>query len=229
MENNFETENEFSVEANEAEECFASEDNLLEAEQTKEEKEQLYNVTFDGKEQLLTMNELVENAQKGLGYDKISEDYEKLKSSPVLAAIEQMAKNNQMSAIDYVNVLLKREEEKKVVELMDKGVPQNEARRLCELEKMSKALEAKELEKKPFEEFVEKYPNVCGEEIDKSVWEEFAKTNDLVGAYARFENRQLKTKIEMMERNGANRQKSIGEAESAASAVHDSFLEGLYE
>lgn len=194
-----------------------------------EEKEVLYEVQTESEKRSFTIDELKENAKKGMEYEKIKESYDKLKKSPVMEMINSMAQKSNMSAYEFVLNLQQRENEEKAAELMDRGVPEKEARRLIELEQNQTRILEKQKQSEPFDEFIRQYPDVRGEDIDKSVWEEFSRTGDLAGAYARFENRQLKTKIEMMERNGQNKKKSIGETAGTATAVYDAFLQGLMD
>lgn len=190
-------------------------------------KEDVYGIEVGDGVMEFTIEELKENAKKGLDYDRVNAEYEKLKNSPILAAVNELAKKRNMDPRELIGEFEKREREAKLAELVSGGVPHEAAERLCELEEAEKVRLAAERENKPFEEFVRLYPDVKAEDIDESVWQEFADTNDLAGAYARFENRQLKTKIEMMERNGRNRARSIGAAKGDGVKC-DAFLEGLF-
>lgn len=75
--------------------------------------------------------------------------------------------------------------------------------------------------------FIAAYPEVRGEDIPKSVWEESKKTGDLVAAYAKFEKKQLQDKIAVLEQNKKNSERSIGSVRSTGtSKPKDAFDEG---
>lgn len=63
--------------------------------------------------------------------------------------------------------------------------------------------------------FVTTYPGVDPKNIPQKVWDEVAKTGDLVSAYMRHENEELKTKISALENNAKNAQRSTGSMKTA--------------
>ncbi|MBQ2049288.1 MAG: hypothetical protein II493_02615, partial [Spirochaetales bacterium] len=83
--------------------------------------------------------------------------------------------------------------------------------------------------------FIEVYgSSVKAEDIPKEVWDEAAKTQDLVGAYRGFENRKLKdelkklkTDLEAAKQQQKNKQRSTGSTKSVGSSkTKDPFEEG---
>lgn len=66
--------------------------------------------------------------------------------------------------------------------------------------------------------FIEAYPGVKGDEIPDEVWQESFKTGDLVGAYARYENRVLKERLDKFEQNQKNKDRSTGSRKTAGSS-----------
>lgn len=75
-----------------------------------------------------------------------------------------------------------------------------------------------------FSRFVEIYPEVKATDIPQSVWAEVNKTGNLVEAYARYENKQLRDKVAILEQNAKNASRSTGSRKSAGAAkVKDPF------
>ena len=75
--------------------------------------------------------------------------------------------------------------------------------------------------------FSEAYPNVKAVDIPQSVWEESRKTGDLLGAYMRFENADLRRRLEVSEANQKGARRSTGSMQSAGAAPSkDAFDEG---
>ncbi len=66
--------------------------------------------------------------------------------------------------------------------------------------------------------FIEAYPGVKGDEIPDEVWQESFRTGDLVGAYARYENRVLKERLDKFEQNQKNKDRSTGSRKTAGSS-----------
>lgn len=76
--------------------------------------------------------------------------------------------------------------------------------------------------------FLETYPEVKAESIPQDVWQDsFAHGGDLTGAYARWENKQLKAQLAQMKQAQQNKTRSTGSRKTAGAAVSkDSFDEG---
>lgn len=77
------------------------------------------------------------------------------------------------------------------------------------------------------QKFVAAYPNLKAEDIPQSVWEETHITGDLLGAYTRHENNELKKRIDALETNKRNERRSTGSRKTAGSGkARDAFDEG---
>lgn len=197
-------------------------------EKTPSKENELYTVKYNGEEKSLTLDELKTNAQKGLNYDRIKEKFDRLKSSPAIKALGAMAKENNMGVEEYAQKIIEMGDKKREEEFVRMGVSESEAKKIVRLEALERERLFEKEANRPFDDFVSQYPEVDPKDIDRSVWEEFAETNNLVAAYAKFENRELKNKLKMMEQNSLNKERSIGSAKSNSAAFHDAFLEGLY-
>lgn len=174
--------------------------------------------------------------QKGMDYDRKSQklsDYEKfLKelAGPQNLSIDQLIdstrarmlkameakKGNEISETDALLTVQKQR--------MDEAEAQEAE---AKTQKQSAEDAAKEKSKESFNRFIAAYPDVKGETIPKSVWDEFAKSGDLVAAYAKFEKKQLEEEIKALKQNKKNSERSIGSVRSSGTTkTRDAFDEG---
>ena len=85
--------------------------------QTEKEDTQLFKVKHLGQEIELTMEQMIENAQKGLDYDRIRQDRDTLKSSRKLQLLEDLAKDSGYDDVDaFVENFYENLEESRVIE-----------------------------------------------------------------------------------------------------------------
>lgn len=225
----------------EAETAEAS-DNTEEPEQTEEPKDVAADQRFTLKHldevKEVGRDEVITLAQKGMDYDrkvpklnaKIAEYEEFLNelAAPGKLTIEQL--------IDSTRARLLQKKK------MDEGEDISEADAIFEVqrarEEKSRAKEGPEKtevpEEKPQEttpvevkRFMEVYPNVKAEDIPQSVWDDVKRTGDLLGAYTRYENAELKRRMTALETNKKNEERSTGSRKTAGSAkARDAFDEG---
>ena len=88
-----------------------------------------------------------------------------------------------------------------------------------------------------FLRFARTYPKVKPNDIPKDVWDAFKDGEDLVNAYARVENRELREKVSKLEsqletakKNSENKRRSAGSQRSAGSASEmDEFDRAWYD
>lgn len=73
---------------------------------------------------------------------------------------------------------------------------------------------------KSIKEFVTIYPGVDPKSIPQKVWDEVSRTGDLLGAYTRYENEELKAQIAAMKNNEKNSKRSTGSMKTAGSGSH---------
>ena len=84
-------------------------------------------------------------------------------------------------------------------------------------------------------EFASKRPDVKPGDVPKSVWEEFHRTGDLMGAYSKHENSELRKQLEArnkeiatLKKNAENANNSMGSSKSAGNASSDSEFDKLW-
>ena len=94
-----------------------SEESTQEQGEAQTEDTQLFKVKHLGQEIELTMEQMIENAQKGLDYDRIRQDRDTLKSSRKLQLLEDLAKDSGYDDVDaFVDNFYENLEESRVIE-----------------------------------------------------------------------------------------------------------------
>ncbi len=188
-----------------------------------------YRVVYNGKEMFLDLEELKTNAQKGLNYDHVKNEYDILRAQPGARELLRDARESGLSSQAYLSQQKLRDKRSRVEDLMRRGISEREAMYVTDLEDRleNERLEAER--KKPYYEFMEAYPDVDPKAIPEEVWHQFHAGMNLVAAYALYENAKLKDEAKMMRQNDDSRKRSSGSAVgSAAENVPDSFLQGLF-
>lgn len=224
-----------------AEDADASK-NTEETDQSKgaeaEGADQFLTVKHLGEEKNVSREEAVPYIQKGMDYDrkvsklntKIAEYEEFLKelAEPNKLTIEQLMDTTRAR-------MLKVRERNEGREISDTDALLQVQRERAEKAKAPEKAEApaaeqegkKATDNEAVQKFVAAYPNVKAEDIPQSVWQEVQKTGDLLGAYTRYENAELKKRISAMETNEKNARRSTGSRKTAGSGkARDPFDEG---
>jgi hypothetical protein len=79
-----------------------------------------------------------------------------------------------------------------------------------------------------FANFLQAYPDVKAEDIPQEVWNDAGRTYDLVGAYQRHENRELRKEIETLRQNNKNKERSTGSTKSAGTRNASQAFDALW-
>ena len=163
-------------------------------------------------------DEVINNFQKGLNYDKMVEQYEK----------EQE----------------KAKEQERIDEMIANGVPEDVAKEVVatsqlrkqlqeeknQLEKEKQEREENEKKNREYADFLEAFPDVKAEDIPKEVFLDAQKSN-LTTAYLKWQNAEQKKQIERLKQNEKNRSSSVGSTTQYGSKDEtgetDLFLEGF--
>ena len=204
-----------------------------------------------GEDREVGRDEVIALAQKGMDYDRIREkwdgvkdDVQRLRSyESFLKELADARGGDIESLIDETRtrtLIAKAEAEGRTLDpsaaaaqavrmrLSQSPAPTQSANTQTAEEEQGRANEM-------IDRFISVYGNsVKAEDIPKEVWEEAAKTQDLVGAYRGFENRKLKdelkklkTDLEAAKQQTKNKQRSTGSTKSVGSSkTKDPFEEG---
>lgn len=187
-----------------------------------------YRVVYNGKEMFLTLDELKTNAQKGLNYDHVKNEYDILRAQPGARELLNDARESGLSADAYLSQQKIRDKRSRVEELMSRGIDEKTALYVTDLEDRLENERLSTERKKPFYEFVKRYPDVDPAEISAEVWQKFHEGMDLIAAYALCENERLRNEAKMQRQNDESRMRSVGSASGTVpDYVPDAFLEGL--
>lgn len=196
-------------------------------------------------------DEVINNFQKGLNYDKMVEKYNNLEHSKAFSYVSKKAQELDMSVDEYMDQVeqYEREQEKakekeRIDEMMANGVPEDVAKEVVatsqlrkqlqeeknQLEKEKKEREEKEKKNREYADFLEAFPDVKADDIPKEVFLDAQKSN-LTTAYLKWQNAEQKKQIERLKQNEKNRSSSVGSTTQFGSKDEtgetDLFLEGF--
>lgn len=210
------------------------------------------NIKYMDKEITVTdIKDVITNYQKGLDYDRKIEKINEIENSEENIYLKEKAKENGMTTKEYIQALKdyeiqheKQQDEEKFNEMVNNGVSETIAREVIEtgkarkeFEKKQKQLEEKEKliaekERKDTEDaiFLQTYPDVDVKTIPKEVFKEAEKSN-LLTAYTKYQNDELKKELELLKQNNKNKESSPikGTTEHGGVVVEpkDDFLRGF--
>jgi len=236
-----------------SEEADEQEETEAEPEETPEDKpaagaeaeHQRFHLKHNGEERDVDTEEVVALAQKGLDYDRVRQERDTFKDQhPKFKDYESfLSELAEASGTDIPGLMEQTRATLLVQKAKAEGRELSEAAAIAQIRAESRkaaekpAAEEPKPEKTPEQEqeeqrkanvaaFVKAYPGVKAEDIPKEVWEDCFRTGDLTGAYARWENRKLKTENEQLKQNQKNKERSTGSRRSAgATTPKDAFDE----
>lgn len=205
-------------------------------------------IRYNHEERGLTREEAAALAQKGLHYDTVHQELQRLKdrgAENVVDVVEKFARQNGMSAQDYTKFLGEQYEAARIRRLTERGVPEEVARELAqqqrdaelsqrELERLRGDNTRMENERKAQREwmtFFEAHPEVkTYGDLPKEVRDAIAAGTPAEQAYTRHRMAEMQRELEGYRQQERNRQASPGSARSTAPAgeeERDGFLRAL--
>ena len=195
--------------------------------------------------------EVVNNFQKGLNYDKMVEKYNNLENSKVFSYVSKKAQELGITVDEYMDQVEayeqeqeKAREQERLDEMIANGVPEDVAKEVIatsqlrkqlqeeknQLEKEKKAREDKERENQEYLDFLEAFPDVKAEDIPKEVYAEAPKSN-FTTAYMKWQKKKKKKQVDRLKQNEKNISSSVGSTTQFGSEDEtgktDLFLEGF--
>lgn len=196
-------------------------------------------------------DEVVNNFQKGLNYDKMVEKYNNLEHSKAFSYVSKKAQELGMSVDDYMDQVEqyeqeqeKAKEQERIDEMIANGVPEDVAKEVVatsqlrkqlqeeknQLEKEKKEREENDKKNREYADFLEAFPDVKAEDIPKEVFLDAQKSN-LTTAYLKWQNAEQAKQIERLKQNEKNRNSSVGSTTQYGSKDEtgetDLFLQGF--
>ncbi len=200
-----------------------------------------------------SIEDLINGYQKGLNYDKKLQELENLQNSKLEKYARQKAQDLGISVDEYMDRVeqyekeqQKAQDEARLEEMLNNGVPEDVAREVIATSQLRKQLQAKENElkakeeaqekerqkQKEYEDFLKEFPDVNPEDIPKEVFED-AENSNLSNAYMKWQLKQLKSQLEVAKQNEKNSKATIGSVTDTGPTQEehevDLFLEGFNE
>ena len=218
-------------------------------------EEPMFDLKYNKETKQYTRQQVTELAQKGLNYDHVTEQRDRLQqeiadltkfrdeNSAILDTLRAAAEASGKSVPEYLTSI-------RTNLLVAQGISPETARerilredaeqRLHSKQKAEEAAasskrEAEERQREDIRRFQEKYKDVDPKTIPQEVWQAVGKGELLVDAYGDYQRRELERqlkeaneKLAIRAKNESNKQKSLGSLQSTKQETgKDPFLEGF--
>ena len=197
------------------------------------------------------IEDVINNFQKGLNYDKLQSKYNDLSNGKALSFISKKANELGISVDEYMDQVEayekeqeKAKDEEYLNQLKEYGLPDEIAKeilatsqvrkemqqRIRELEEKEKTREEQNKKDEEFNEFIKEFPNVKAEDIPKDV---FLNANEkhitLTQAYKDYLLVETQKELEILKQNQKNASSAIGSTQGYGNiqVKSDPFLEGF--
>lgn len=200
-----------------------------------------------------SLEDLIENYQKGLNYDKKVQELDNLQNSRLERYAKEKADALGITVDEYMNQVEAYEKQQErqreadeLEDLINAGTPESIAKELIASRQQRKQIQQelndikaereadkKEREKnKEYQDFLKEFPDVNPDSIPKEVFEE-AEKSSLSNAYMKWKLKDLEKQISISKTNEKNKQSSIGSTTESGTVKEkhekDLFLEGFGE
>ena len=198
-----------------------------------------------------SLEDLIENYQKGLNYDKKVQELDNLQNSRLERYAKEKADALGISVDEYMNQVEAYEKQQErqreadeLEDLINAGTPESIAKELIASRQQRKQIQQelndikaereadkKEKEKnKEYQDFLNEFPDVKPESIPKEVFED-AESSSLKEAYMKWKLKELEKQISINKTNEKNKQSSVGSTTDTGTTnekhERDLFLEGF--
>lgn len=224
---------------------------------TQQPEAETFTLKYKGQENNYTREQLLELASKGLDYDGLRADRDRLRDNhPALAILDRYAKQNGMTREQYMEFAQQKADEAEAApvirQLMDSGVPEAAAKELA-LRRLQES-RGQETQRRQEQEAQEKQTREqqaeAQKQADYKALIDYAKQNGVdlqqlpqevlvniaqkgmkpLEAYLQYENAQLRLKNSQLEQNQKNQQKNLGRIQdNKPQKIKDPFDEAFDE
>ena len=178
---------------------------------SEEASEEKHRIKYNGEILELTLDELKTAAQKGMNYDKVLRERDKLRSSREFSVLDARASAEGLTREQYLDKLEKGGENNGNTDPVSGGDPRpksDESVRSEKTEETGKTEKQGEELRKRLSEFKKLYPEVT--RLPDDVVEDIKSGTDIVIAYQKHEISRLRNAAAAAEQNSKNREKSVG-------------------
>ena len=221
------------------------------ADEQAQTEEPMFDLKYNKETKQYTKQQVTELAQKGLNYDHVTEQRDRLQQenadlakfkdeySGVFETLESMAEAAGKKLPEFLTSI-------RMNMLVAQGVSQETARERILREDAERRLQAsaaeenrksktEERQREDIRRFQEKFKDVDPKTIPQEVWQAVGKGELLVDAYGDYQRRELERqlkeaneKLAIRAKNESNKQKSLGSLQSTKQETgKDPFLEGF--
>lgn len=224
---------------------------------TQQPEAETFTLKYKGQENNYTREQLLKLASKGLDYDGLRADRDRLRDNhPALAILDRYAKQNGMTREQYMEFAQQKADEAEAApvirQLMDSGVPEEAAKELA-LRRLQES-RGQETQRRQEQEAQEKQTREqqaeAQKQADYKALIDYAKQNGVdlqqlpqevlvniaqkgmkpLEAYLQYENAQLRLKNSQLEQNQKNQQKNLGRIQdNKPQKIKDPFDEAFDE
>lgn len=206
------------------------EDKQTETEEQQEEKgHQLYTLKTPKGEKQCSLDEVLVYANKGMDYDGIRQDRDRLRdflkemAAPLNLSVEELIDNTRARML----IQQKKEAGEELSEMEALTIIQrNRAEKQAEAQATDEKAASEAAKAQMIRAFVNEFPDVKATDIPADVWAECSRTGDLAGAYRKYadslkdsEIKRLKKENETLKQNQKNKDRSTGPRRSAGAAT----------
>ena len=185
----------------------------------KETAEEKHRIKYNGEIFELTLDELKTAAQKGMNYDKVLDERDRLKTSREFRILDAVSAAEGLTREQYLDRLESGVGDPEVAELILQGMPAALAKEHIRLKKSAETgsssdvggeepnKSGEQLEKR-LSDFKKLYPEVT--RLPDAVVEDIRSGTDIIIAYQKYEINRLRNAAAAAEQNVKNREKAVG-------------------
>jgi hypothetical protein len=207
-------------------------------------------VVFNGEKKTLTREEAIANAQKGMNYDHVKSELDKLRAAEkgrqadtdALNAIDQFAQSLGMDRAGYLNFVKQQQREAEINKLMDEGLTKPFAEQLMQ-ERQERLTDKAELEqirselstlkeqntrREQWSAFFAAHPEIESfDALDDQVKADIAAGDTPEAAYMKWEVKSLREQLAQQKQARKNAETSVGSAKGDGAGAQDAFEAAL--
>lgn len=221
-------------------------DDQLDSTEQQDNQKQLFKIKYNGKEEALTLEQMVELAQKGKNYDHVNQEKEALKNSEEMKVLAELAKENGYESTKAFTDAMKQQSlnskiDKRMADLERQGYDREQAKYVAELELKAQATSQpkavadngnKQLEE-DFDALLNAYPETKEFTSPEQYPEEFKQMllngEKPVVAYSKYLANKADAERKLAEQNAQARQRDTGSFKTGQSdGAQEDFLSGLF-
>ena len=192
--------------------------------------EPTYKVKFYGQERELPVSELVRMAQKGMDYDNVRQRADA--AAPVMALMQQYAAASGMSLEQYLRVAQQGIAKAQAKPMIDKGMPEAEAKELVALradkarrEAQERAAAQREAKIGPYMQLLQAYPEIMKTgTLPQAVRERIDAGEPPLAAYRAYKLDELTAQMAAQRQAQKNKAAAPGSAAGTGAEKQDPFL-----